>query len=755
MPKLSRRGLMMKIALIGVLPALVASVLAIGAGLFSMDSLRHTQMEMALSQAANRAEAALHDSQVAMRTIALGNALRPNIIAATAAADRAALQRLLTTSLEATRASDPRLSILEVTNAAGVVLMRGHNPAQAGDDKSREQDVVAALAGRAELTVTVSPTSGLISFGAVVPIRDGPNVVGSLRAAGILNEGTARALAMATSAEVALFRGTTLRAATHAALTEQVLAPALRPDSPARMSRGLDVQIPGAGHFQLRVLPIVASGNHQAGAVLIAMPLASWDAAARLGLLTNLGAAALVLLLALPFAIFLARGIARPLTGMAAAMRGLSEGDLAVEIPGRGRRDEVGAMAAALDVFRHGLAERQRLEKEAEAGRRQRERRASAMEDYTKDFGQSIAGVMEQLEAAAAQMRGAAHGMSEAVGATQERASGTAGEALQASESLTAVAAAVEQMSASVAEISRQVARAAAIATEAVGEAATSDERMQSVTRSADRIGDILGVIADVAGRTNLLALNATIEAARAGEAGKGFAVVASEVKALAAQTARATDDVAEQINAMRRATAEAAGAMRGMTQTIARIDEVATTIAAAVEEQGASTREITARLQSVAGATAGATQAMGDVFGVAAESSTACHTVQESAAGVEEQAATLRREVESFLNNLRGDVQDRRQFERRQVSGHSAELEVAGQVTKLALLNISEGGAALRCNLNLASGSAVRLTLPGAPAISARVVRCEGGTLGLVFSQSEGMAVVERVIERLALAPA
>ncbi len=156
-----------------------------------------------------------------------------------------------------------------------------------------------------------------------------------------------------------------------------------------------------------------------------------------------------------------------------------------------------------------------------------------------------------------------------------------------------------------------------------------------------------------------------------------------------------------------------------------------------------------------MAGATAGATQAMGDVFGVAAESSTACHTVQESAAGVEKQAATLRREVESFLNNLRGDVQDRRQFERRQVSGHSAELEVAGQVTKLALLNISEGGAALRCNLNLASGSAVRLTLPGAPAISARVVRCEGGTLGLVFSQSEGMAVVERVIERLALAPA
>lgn len=382
-------------------------------------------------------------------------------------------------------------------------------------------------------------------------------------------------------------------------------------------------------------------------------------------------------------------------------------------------------MAGALEVFRDKLAESRRLEDAFLVARLAREKRVAALEGYTQDFGQSIAGVMSQLEQASKGMKQAAIRMTSVLGQTSTQASSTVGEATEASGNLTAVAAAVEQMSASVGEISRQVAYAAKVATAAVREAVAADGRMRPRTCSANRIGDILGVISDVAARTNLLAVNVTIQAAHAGEAGKGFAVVASEVKQLAAQTARATEEVATQIAAMRMAADEAASAMGGISRTIARIDEVATTSTAAVEEQGASTREITQRLQGMAGSTGGVTQAMGAMLRLAEEAGEVSGGVEATAAGIRDQAATLRAEVESNLHNLRDDAKDHRSYERRRVQGGNATVVLAGRELVLPLTDISAAGVGLRFHGQARWGSPVTIALPGTAALGARIVRC------------------------------
>lgn len=460
-------------------------------------------------------------------------------------------------------------------------------------------------------------------------------------------------------------------------------------------------------------------------------------------------ASALVILGGLGCILALIRAIVPPLRAINAAMSSIASGDLGTEIPGLARRDELGAMARALNIFRDGLAEKAALEAAGLKGRKARERRARAMQGYTDDFGRSVSGVMEQLEAASGGMKKAAGEMLDAMGDTQGRVAQTAADAAHSSENLTAVAAAVEELSATVSEISRQVASATEVAADGVREAQASDSQMTALAQSAERVGDILGLISDVASRTNLLALNATIEAARAGEAGKGFAVVASEVKNLAAQTARATEDVGVQIQAMRQATSEAARVMRGITQTIGRMDGVTTTIAAAVEQQGASTREITQRLQGVAAATNSVSNSMGAVAGVAEQAGLASSQVRQAAAGVQTQAATLRAEVTGFLENIRAESEsdERRRFERIPGNGARALLMHDGKNNEARIRDLSTGGVALITTVKLKQGTPAAFVPEGHGPIQGRVARCEGGELALVFTEVASLAAMERVL--------
>ena len=461
---------------------------------------------------------------------------------------------------------------------------------------------------------------------------------------------------------------------------------------------------------------------------------------------------AIAVLLSITASTLLGRMISRPIVTMTAVMRQLAGGDLAVEVPATDRRDEVGQMAQALLVFRQNAQEARALQEAADQAQVQKERRQAAMDRHTQDFGTSAAGVMANLARSAETMRAIAGEMSAAAHRARDSATRTAEGATVSAQNLASVAAAAEQMSASIREISQQVARATHAAHAAVERAAATDVKVASMAELAARIGDVVALISDVAGRTNLLALNATIEAARAGDAGKGFAVVAGEVKALATQTAKATGEISSQITAIRAATAEAVTAVREVGAAISQVEDVATAIAAAVEEQAAVTHDIVASVHSVTAATQEATRSMQEVSAASEHTDTASGKVLEGADAVSRDADTMRDEVTQFLQAMAGTSEtDRRGYERIAGNGAEALLCLPGKAAqRVAISDISRGGLSLRCELTEAAGAEVQVELPGADgAVGARIVRSERGMLALAFRQDA--ALLPRVNQALA----
>jgi methyl-accepting chemotaxis protein len=349
------------------------------------------------------------------------------------------------------------------------------------------------------------------------------------------------------------------------------------------------------------------------------------------------------------------RGITRPLTAMTGAMKALADGQTEIEVPGLGRKDEVGAMAEAVNVFRRNAVEMQKLESEQEeSARRAEEEKRRALAELAESFRESVGAVVDKVSAAASDMEVTAQSMTSTAEETSNQATTVAAVSEQASSNVRTVAAAAEELATSVAEISRQVAQCAEIAGTAVRDAGSTNEEIQGLAVAAQKIGDVINLINEIAGQTNLLALNATIEAARAGEAGKGFAVVASEVKALADQTAKATEEISHQIAGMQAATDRSVTAIQGIGEVIAKIDEIATGIASAVEEQDATTHEIARNVQEAASGTAQVSENITGVTEAAASTGSASAQVLNAAAELSRQSVELRREVETFLTAIK-----------------------------------------------------------------------------------------------------
>ncbi|NKE47279.1 HAMP domain-containing protein [Roseomonas frigidaquae] len=447
-------------------------------------------------------------------------------------------------------------------------------------------------------------------------------------------------------------------------------------------------------------------------------------------------------------AVLVARSIVGPLARVTQATEAIAAGELETPVPGIARRDEVGVLARGLERFRAEGLEKRRLEAAAAETQAAEVRRQAAMHRHTEEFGVSISGVMATLGSSADAMRAAADDMAQAMARTRESADTTASGAAESVGNLSSVAAATEEMTHTVGEIASQVARAAAMAGEANGRARATDATVRSLTQAAGEIGDVVRLINGIAQQTNLLALNATIEAARAGEAGKGFAVVAGEVKQLAAQTAQATEQIGAQIAGMQAATGEAVGAVGAVGEAIARVSEVTTAIAAAVEQQGATTREIAINVHTVAQQTEAAGRAMRGVSTTVQGVDGTARKVLVAATEVSRVASDLRAEVDGFLSALNDEKGDRRQYERRSGNSLRVLLRLPGRPEVQAeLRDLSRGGAALACGLDLPAGAPLEVVLPepgsagprdAGPGLAARVVRAADGMLAVTFRQDD-----------------
>ncbi|QPF90039.1 methyl-accepting chemotaxis protein [Bradyrhizobium commune] len=371
---------------------------------------------------------------------------------------------------------------------------------------------------------------------------------------------------------------------------------------------------------------------------------------------TSLVAGALVALILIGACIFSVFSIARPMRALTVAMEKLAGGDFSVVLPGLGRKDEVGEVAGAVEKFK--IVSEQKARAEADAKMRQdqiaAEQRKVEMRKLADSFEGAVGEIVGTVSSASTELEASATTLTSTAERTQKLTTVVAAASEEASTNVQSVASATEELSSSITEISRQVQESARVASEAVGQARNTTERVSELSKAATRIGDVVELINTIAGQTNLLALNATIEAARAGEAGKGFAVVASEVKALAEQTAKATGEIGQQISGIQAATQQSVGAIKDISDTIEKLSEISSTIAAAVEEQGAATQEISRNVQQAAHGTHEVSSNIVDVQRGASETGSASSQVLSAAQMLSTDSDRLKLEVGKFLETVR-----------------------------------------------------------------------------------------------------
>ncbi len=451
------------------------------------------------------------------------------------------------------------------------------------------------------------------------------------------------------------------------------------------------------------------------------------------------------LIVVLAIRVIFARVISRRLNGITAVMRRLAEGDHTVEVPAQDRADEIGAMARAVEVFKHHAIENRLAAKREEAHRQAISDKNSTLQHMAETIEVETGAALEQISHRTTAMAETAVSMTASALRTGSAAESASRAASQAVANAQTVASAAEQLAASIQEISGQVGQSTTVVGRAVTAGSTARGTIEALNGKVERIGAVADMIRDIAAKTNLLALNATIEAARAGDAGKGFAVVASEVKQLANQTARSTEEIARHIAEVRAATGESVAAVGNIEHTITEIDAISSSIAAAIEEQGAATAEIARNVSQTAEAANEITGRIAEVSTEADETGRHSTEVQMDAAGLAELVGDLRRTVMRVVRTSAAEV-DRRESPRYDAD-LPCRLTVPGhEVLNARLINLSQGGARVQGTAALPAGASGTLRLDGvATALRFTVREVDGLILGIVFTSDDAAAAALR----------
>jgi methyl-accepting chemotaxis protein len=578
----------------------------------------------------------------------------PPVSEAIAKGDRDGLAALLGGAMTALKAQG--IPLISFQTPPAITFYRIHNPKVFGDDVSaRRSTVVKALASGQQIVGVEPGRDELGIFGITPIVRDGKSLANVDVGAAFGKEFVDRAkqrfgIDLAVhSFDGKVFKRLSSTFGDHVAATPEELKTVF---DGAALNRDATL---GGHPAALYVGQIKNYAGQPVAVIELLKDTTQYEAAAASSQRSLILGTVAILAVAVLVALLVGRGISRPLIAITAVMNRLSSGDTDVIIPGGDRKDELGTMAQAVDVFRRNMAETRSLREAQEADKQRAEMEKKALQRQMADrFEADVKSLVSAVAKATEHMQRAASDITASVNGTSQRAAAAAAASEQASSSVSTVASATEELASSVAEIGRQVTHSSSVAEGAVAKASRTTEMVGSLAATAEKIGDVLRLIDAIASQTNLLALNATIEAARAGEAGRGFAVVASEVKELAGQTAKATEEIAGQVGAIQSATSDCVTAIGDISQTIRDISGIATTIAAAVEEQDSATREIARSVQQAAAGTSEVSNNVSGASQAAEQSRALADNVLVAAGELGQHAAGLFKSVDTFLAGLR-----------------------------------------------------------------------------------------------------
>ena len=641
----------------GAAAAVMFTVGVITAGALSYDAMSKTLDQGhrdVLKAAANDGLAALGAVGERMKVYADNLGRHPDIVSAVQKGDAKELEAVTVREYKAIHGADPALATLEVTDRKGVVIQRGHNPAKRGDDKASQPQIRTALSGKPAGGLTVSPTTGEAAEDSVRPIISGDSVIGTLKAGSYFNEASAEELKRRTGLEVVFVSHGKITASTFG----KGSSIALPPEAIQTASNGSPTTV----DFVVGDIPSQAQVIHlpsdvgEGMTVVFVSSLKEVEAAKLAFAWSLVFKALLALLVVLPLSFFGAHLATRQLLRLAAAMRELATGRLDVVLPGIDRLDEIGDIAKAVENFKVVAVEKAKAEQDEKrlADEQARAERKTITQRLADEFETTLGTIIQAVSSNSTMLESAARTLTTTAENTRHLSATVAAASEEASTNVQSVAASTSELRSSVQNIAVKVGESRRIASEAVARAEKADARIADLTQAAARIGDVVQLISSVAEQTNLLALNATIEAARAGEAGRGFAVVAQEVKALAAQTAKATEEIGAQITGMQAATTDSVGAIKDVSNTIGQISIIAIEISKAVEAQGEITREIAHNVGEAAKGTSDVASNITNVNVGAVETGSASTQVLQAAQSLSKESDHLKSAVARFLSTVR-----------------------------------------------------------------------------------------------------